>query len=207
MNKLVIIGAGRAGRFTNTLAAACGVEVIGFLDDTFPIGSSVDYRKILGGTKDVVTIADKYCCKFAISISSMPKRKELYDEMQEHGLKLLSLIHPSVVVYPGATIGEGVIIQPFCTVQTGARINENVIVEELCAIGVDVEIGRHSVIAPSVSLTGGCVVGRECFIGTRSCINPEVIFAQGGKLGSGSTLIRNSEGGGVYVGSPAAKIK
>lgn len=207
MNDLVIIGGGRAGRFANTLAASCNVNVIGFLDDTFCVGELIDQVKVLGGTQDILKIADTTECQFFISITSKKVRRDLYNRIREYGLELLTIIHPSVVVYPGAHIGEGVLIQPFCTIQTGAVINHNVIIEEMCAIGVDVNIGCHSVIAPGVSLTGGAKVGEDCFIGTNSCINPEVTMRNGSVLGSGSTLISDTEELGVYAGAPAKKIK
>lgn len=207
MNNIVIIGAGRAGRFTNGLAALCNVNVLGFLDDTFTVGETVDDIKILGSTHDILSINKNYNCQFLISITHMPKRIALYEFIKQNNIPLANLIHPTVIQYPKSHIGNGCIIQPFTTIQTGAYIADNVLIEESCAIGVDVKIGIHSVITPGVSIAGGCHVGDKCFLGTNSCVNPEIIIADETTIGSGSTVVKNTEAGTIYAGSPARFIK
>jgi len=207
MNNIMIIGAGRAGRFTNSLATLCNKKVIGFLDDTFTLGDSVDDVNILGTTDDILTVYEKYNCNFLISITHMTKRSDLLNLINRNNIPLASLIHPTVIQAPKSHIGKGCIIQPYTTIQTGAIIEDNVLIEERCSIGVDVIVGENTVITPGVSLSGGVEVQPNCFIGTNSCVNPEIIISCNTTVGSGSTVVKTTEPDTVYAGSPAKLLK
>jgi UDP-perosamine 4-acetyltransferase len=207
-NNIIIMGAGRAGRFISGLATYCNYTVIGFVDDTFSIGERVDGIEVLGSTSDhsLKQLYNEYQCEFIISITNMFKREQLYNFSRQACLPLATLIHPTVIKHNSVVIGNGCVIQPFCTLQPGAKINDNVIIEELSAIGVDVAIGKNTVITPGVSLTGGGKVGENCFIGSNTVINPEITVEDNCIIGSGSTVIKDTKAGFIYAGSPALRI-
>jgi len=207
MSNLIIVGAGRFGRFTRELAASCNRNVIGFVDDTLEIDSLIDGSPILGSIQQIETLSILHCSEVAICISNMPKRKMLMKECKEKNIVLNSLIHTTVIQSTRTTIGKGVIMQPYTVLQTGAIVEDNVLVEEHCSIGVDVLIGSNTVLAPHVVLTGSVKVGSNCFIGANTVVNPEVNISEGSIIGSGSTVLNDTESNFIYAGSPAKKIR
>jgi sugar O-acyltransferase (sialic acid O-acetyltransferase NeuD family) len=207
MNKLIIIGAGRFGRFSSHLARRCNFDVVGFLDDTMKVETIIDGLPILGSTEDLVQLAETHQCKVSVCISNMQVRIKLVKTCETNNIELANLIHPTVIQYPGSTIGEGVIIQPYTVIQTGAVIENNTLIEEHCSIGVDTLVGKNTVIAPHVAITGAAKIEKNCFIGSNSTINPEVIVKSGCIIGSGSVVIRNTESNCVYAGSPVRRIR
>jgi len=207
MNKLIIVGAGRFGRFSRYLATSCNLEVVGFLDDTMKVETTIDGLPILGSTEKMVQFSQTHQCKIAICISNMPARIKLVKECETSNIELATLIHSTVIQHPGSTIGKGVIIQPYTVIQTGAIIGNNTLIEEHCSIGVDTIVGKNSVIAPHVVITGAAKIEENCFIGSNSTINPEIIVKSGCVIGSGSVVIRNTESHCVYAGSPVKKIR
>jgi len=207
MNRIVIIGSGRFGRFARYLAETCQRQVAGFLDDTKPKGQLVDGLPVLGSiqTKEITTLGASN--DLLICISHREKRKSLYREISTQELKLANLIHPTCIIYPEVSIGKGVIMQPYTTVQTGADIADNVLIEDQCSIGVDVAIGTNSIITPHVVLAGGSLIEDNCFIGSNSIVNPEVKVRNNCTIGSGSTVINDTLPENTYAGSPVKLIE
>jgi len=206
MNKLIIIGAGRFGRFTRRLAEVCDFEVQGFIDDTLDQGSLVDGLPVLGDTANLTKYHEEGI-QVIICIAYMPKRVELAEACAKANMQLATIIHPTVIQYAGSTVSQGAVIQPYCVIQTGAIVKENVLIEESSTIGVDVTIEENSVLAPHVVVTGGTKVGKNCFIGSNTTINPELYIADNGVIGSGATVIRDTQANSVFAGTPAKKIK
>ncbi|TQV75323.1 hypothetical protein FLL45_10340 [Aliikangiella marina] len=207
MNNLIIIGGGRFGRFTRCLAEVCQFKVLGFADDTMSPGTIVDDLPVLGNTEILDELQTKHQAQLIICISHMAKRKALAKTCAAQNLTLATLIHPTVIQYPRSKIGKGVVIQPYSVIQTGAIIENNVLIEESSTIGVDVLIGENSVLAPHVVVTGGTRVEKNCFIGSNTTINPDLHIAAHGLIGSGSTVIRDTEANSVFAGAPAKKIR
>jgi UDP-N-acetylglucosamine acyltransferase len=61
-------------------------------------------------------------------------------------------IHPTAVVSPDATLGEGVVIGPFCLVEGNARIGARTTLRSHITIGPHTEIGEDNVIFPHATL-------------------------------------------------------
>ncbi|MCB1070032.1 MAG: UDP-3-O-(3-hydroxymyristoyl)glucosamine N-acyltransferase [Verrucomicrobia bacterium] len=68
-------------------------------------------------------------------------------------------IHPSAVISPEATVGEGVHIGPFCVVEAGASIGAGSILVGQVSIGRGARIGEHCRFYPQVSLREYVVIG------------------------------------------------
>lgn len=104
-----------------------------------------------------------------IGIGNLAFRRKFFEQYKETNL-LSGLRHPSAIVAsdhrPGyeVQIMAGVIIQPGCT------IGENVIINTGAQIDHDCIIGSHCHIAPGAILCGGVIVGDGVFIGAGAVI-------------------------------------
>ena len=68
-------------------------------------------------------------------------------------------------------------------------------------IGRNVTIGEGTVVMPGAIINSGTKIGKHCIINTGAItIGPDVI------VGGGSTVIRNIEVSGTYVGTPARRV-
>lgn len=68
---------------------------------------------------------------------------------------LASTIHPTAVVYPGASIGAGCEIGPYVVIESSASIGKN------CKIGPHVHILGKTIIGNSCHIRAGAVLGGE----------------------------------------------
>lgn len=93
-------------------------------------------------------------------------RPELY--------KPLPGVHPTAVVSPAASVGEGASIGPHCVIETGARVGANTVMMAGCYLGVQGVIGRDCQIHPNVTIR------EECQIGDRCILHPGVVVGADG---------------------------
>lgn len=133
-------------------------------------------------------------------------RLQLCDRVEGLGYELASFVHPSATVASNVHIGKNCFIfedntlQPFtrigdrCTLWSGNHLGHRSIVED------DVFITSHVVIS------GFCTVGRCSYLGVNATVGDNVRIAEDTVLGAGSLLLRDTEPGGVYIGSPARRL-
>lgn len=119
-----------------------------------------------------------------------------------------NLVHPTaaldashVRIGRGNAICRGVVFTCDIEVADFSWLNINVVV------GHDARIGSHCVINPSVNVSGRVHVGDACLIGTGSQILEGLSIHPGSTLGAGAVLTRSTESAGVYVGTPARRLK
>lgn len=93
-------------------------------------------------------------------------RPELY--------KPLPGVHPTAVVSPAASIGEGATIGPHCVVETGAKVGANTVLMAGCYLGVQAVLGADCQLHPNVT------VREECQVGDRCILHPGVVVGSDG---------------------------
>ena len=87
------------------------------------------------------------------------------------------------------------------------KIGNYVIVDWDCTIGHDDVLSDYVTLYPSVNVSGCCEIGECVEFGTGMRIIQGLKVASGTIVGAGATVVRNITEAGVYVGSPAGKIK
>lgn len=107
-------------------------------------------------------------------------------------------IHPTAIVHPSASIGEGVTIGPYSIVDEGAKIGDG------CAIGAHVVIGKWTSLGKGNRVYTGAVVGNdpqdmkyggertELVVGDDNMIREYVTISRGTAGGGGITRVGSS---------------
>jgi UDP-2-acetamido-3-amino-2,3-dideoxy-glucuronate N-acetyltransferase len=127
--------------------------------------------------------------------------------------------HPTAVIDPGATIGDGTKIWHFCHVFPGAIIGEDCIIGQNVMIGDGVILGRGVKVQNNVSLYPGVRCEDEVFIGPSAVftnvINPRAAIprkdqfrptyiGKGATVGANATIVcGNSIGAYAFIGAGA----
>jgi UDP-3-O-[3-hydroxymyristoyl] glucosamine N-acyltransferase len=73
-------------------------------------------------------------------------------------------IHPTAVIAPSATVGEGASIQPFAVVEEGAEIGANTVIGAYCYIGHNAKVGDNTFFHPRVTVSERCIVGSRVLL-------------------------------------------
>ncbi len=82
-------------------------------------------------------------------------------------------VHPTAVVSPAASIGEGASVGPHCTVESGARVGPKSVLMSGCYVGVQATIGEGCLLYPRVVVREECVVGDRCILHSGAVIGAD----------------------------------
>jgi sugar O-acyltransferase (sialic acid O-acetyltransferase NeuD family) len=118
-----------------------------------------------------------------------------------------NIIHPSAMLSPHATVGQGNMIFHGVIVQAGAMISSHVILNTRAQIDHDCVVADFVHVGPGCVLTGNIHVGEGSFLGAGSTVIPGKKIGAWSIVGAGSVVIDDVPDNVVVVGNPARVIK
>jgi sugar O-acyltransferase (sialic acid O-acetyltransferase NeuD family) len=134
-------------------------------------------------------------------------RERIYLQAKAMGYSVISYLSSKATIYPGAQIGENCFILEDNTIQPFTTIGNNVVMWSGNHIGHHGRIDDHVFFTSHVVLSGHCHVESYCFFGVNSTIRDFIHLAKGTLVGMSSSIVKNTEEWGVYVGNPAKKLQ
>ncbi|KJV36820.1 acetyltransferase [Luteibacter yeojuensis] len=133
-------------------------------------------------------------------------RTRFYRDLKGRGYGFASYISSRAFVWRNATVGENSFIFENNVIQPFASIGNN------CVLWSGNHIGHRTVVRDNVFMashavvSGYCEIGESSFIGVNATFNDKVRVAADNVIGSGALVVRDTEPGLVYVGSPAKAL-
>lgn len=112
-------------------------------------------------------------------------------------------IHPSALIAPTATIGEGSVILHGAIVQPNATIGRQVLINTGASVDHDCVVGDFAHISPRAALSGHVSVGEGTHIGVGAVVIPKVTIGRWCRVGAGTVVIRDLPDHVTAVGNPA----
>ena len=194
MKSIYIYGASGHGLVVADIARACGYDII-FVDDgenKYP--TFEDIKRTSG-------------IPVAFGIGSNSIRAKLFEKVTSGGFEIVSLIHPSSIISPSATIGKGAVVMPRVVVNAKATIGDGVILNSSCVIEHECIIDDFVHISPNVALAGDVKVGKYTHIGIGSNVIQGIIIGNSTVIGAGSTVVKNISDFKKAYGNPCREIE
>ena len=208
--KTVIVGAGGQARIVyDILSYDRNIDVIGFIDNEVrDPDERVFGRPILGSHEEIAEIVAEHAIRAAVvAIGDNARRAQRYERLRGVGVKLLNAIHPSAVISPTATIGEGNVIGPGAFINTLARIGDNCIINTGAIVEHEVTVGSHVHLAPGVIVAGRVSIGDLAFVGAGSVVREYLTVGERVVVGAGSVVLSDLANGVMAAGAPATVRK
>ena len=194
MDKVYLYGAGGHGKVIKEIIEACGGKVEAFVDDNL----SRDEWAGLPVVHDVEGIEE-----MIVSIGNNKTRKMIAGKLD---CRFGVAIHPSAIVSPSATIGEGTVIMPGAIVNADAVIGRHCIVNTGASVGHDCHLEDFCHVAPHATLCGTVHLGEGVWIGAGAVVNPNIEIGEWTVVGSASAVTGNVEPNVTVAGIPARMI-
>jgi sugar O-acyltransferase (sialic acid O-acetyltransferase NeuD family) len=181
-----------------------GDNLIGFLDDDDDKQGSEIFKgyKVIGKTVDVGKYRDCYCI---VAVGDNHVRIEIVKKLV--GTKFYTAIHPSAVIADTVKIGEGTVIMAGVVINVDTEIGKHCIINTAVTIDHDNRIGDFVHISPGAHLAGGVSVGEHSWICTGAVIINNIHVGEDVVLGASARALKDIDVPGVYVGTPARRVK
>lgn len=212
MKHLLIIGARGFGReiyrsFIHTKPyIEKEIDVKGFLDD-----KADAFDGLKGEWPPIISAVETYEIQpddvFFCALGDAHWRKHYAELIKSKGGHFISIIHPTALVSPNATIGEGCCIGAFTSISPNVTVGDHVMIQSYDDFGHDSSIGDYASIESYVFLGGYASVGELSTMHTKSSIIPHKSIGKECVVGFGSVVMRNFTDGVHVFGNPAKKIE
>ncbi|MGH7178239.1 MAG: acetyltransferase [Tepidisphaeraceae bacterium] len=205
----VIVGAGGHGKVVlEILREADRARPVGFLDaDPSLVGSMVGGLPVLGAINHIPKLRQQKIRAAIVAIGDNRARAEYVRVLAEHGLELISAIHPRSSVAASAMIGRNVVVAAGAVVCTEAHIGDSVILNTGCVVEHECEIGQAAHICPCVGLAGRVRIGQRVFVGLGARVIQCMSVGDDATVGAGAVILQDVPAGATVVGVPARIIK
>lgn len=191
-DEIILIGSGGHAKVLFEIAQSYGIQIHGVatLEEDIP-----DFLSGLPRLTDQDILSKNPSNTRLINgIGSLPfdrLRQIIYEKFTQCGFKFLSLISKHSVISESASLGDGVNIMAGVVLQAQARIGANTIINTSSSIDHDCIIGKHSHIAPGVTLSGLVAVGNNVHIGTGAIVIQSVSIGDNALVAAGSVIYKN----------------
>ncbi|HWR03147.1 MAG TPA: NeuD/PglB/VioB family sugar acetyltransferase [Humidesulfovibrio sp.] len=211
--KIVLIGAG--GNSLEALDAICAgreaglpISCVGILDDNPELtGQNIFGVPVLGRVEDAGRMPD---VRFVLGIGSVTGYRERHLHIDRAGLsedRFVSVIHPSAVISPHASIGAGSIILQNAVVCSSAVVGRHVLVLPNTTVNHNCVVEDYACLGGHVCVSGNVRIGKSAYIGSGSSILSNVRIGDEALVGLGAVVIRDVDPRTVVVGNPAKFLR
>jgi sugar O-acyltransferase (sialic acid O-acetyltransferase NeuD family) len=183
-------------------------QILGFVDDDPSChGKECCGVRVLGGRELFSELPEAFVLAVPGSPQSYARRNRVIAELNLDLARFATIIHPSVVVAPDATIGYNTVIMPNVVISCGVRIGNHCILLPNTVVSHDSSVGDYCCLGSNISISGSVRVGERCYIGSGTKMRENVSIGEGSLVGLGSNVVCDIEAGVIAAGSPAKTFR
>lgn len=174
------------------------VELIRFVDDEF----YEEDRNLYSISKFQTQIYEIMIC-----VGDSKKRSDVVNKLPKE-TKYFTFIHPtSIHMLKKCNIGIGSFIGANSIITYNVNLGEHALLNRGNHIGHDCIIGNYFTMMPGSVVSGNCRIGDRVYIGTNSSVKENITICDDVIIGMNSGVVKNITEPGIYIGTPAIKIK
>lgn len=190
MATINLFGASGHARVIADIISAGGDTPGVFYDDS-PRCSDIGGRPVLRASECEVS------GPMVIAIGSNRVRQAL---SERYRVPYATAVHPSALISPSATVGEGTVVMHGAIIQAEAVVGRHCIINTGASVDHECRLGDYVHISPHATLCGNVQVGEGSWIGAGATVIPGIKIGRWCVVGAGSTVITDVPDGATVVG-------
>ena len=210
MDEIVVIGGGGHAKVVVSVLRKLGRYCILGYTDIQDRGSLLE-APYLGADRELEALASRRQKLNAVlavgQVGLGEKRCELWTKLRSQNLFFPAIVSSGAIVNEEVSCGNGIVVMDGVVINSGAKVGCGAIVNTNSTIEHDVVLEDWVHVAPGVTISGGVTVGRFSMIGAGTTVIEGIKIASGCMVGAGATIVRDLTEPGVYVGTPARRIR
>lgn len=142
-----------------------------------------------------------------IAVGSSDDRLNISKKLPKE-TKYFSFIHNTALILDDSIqIGDGTFIGAYSVLTTNIKVGKHSLLNRSNHIGHDCQIGDYLTLMPGAIVSGDCNISDNVYVGTNSSIREKISICDDVIIGLNSGVVSDIVESGVYVGTPAKKIK
>lgn len=189
--RILVVGAGGFGREALHWAREAWPEharlVAGFLSADADLLAGHDHPLPVIG--DPARFAPRPGDALLLAIGIPGVRRRVAEDLLARGAEFLTLVHPTAIVAPTASLGTGCIVCPGAIVSDATRLGRFTLVNYHASVAHDAATGDFAVLSPSAALGGGARIADDVFLGLHASVGPGVAVGRGSKVAANSCAL------------------
>jgi len=201
-NRVIIVGGGgHAKMCIDILRQMKTYNIAGIVDSNLRVGQQTIGVPVLGGDDRLGEFIEQGIQFVAVvgfgALQQPGLRQEAFNRLRQAGFLLPNLVHPSAVIEPSATLGEGNQVMAGAIVSSDVRIADNCIVNSGSVVSHDCRLSNNVHVTPGAALAGGVDVGASTIIGMGATIFLNVEIGSDVRINNGARVSRDIPAGSV----------
>lgn len=203
--RLLVIGAGGHAKVVIDVARAEGWNPVAALD---PVGAGHHCSEVpVVGNDDLAQTLYGEGLRFAvIALGSNRLRARIGERLQAIGFHCPRIIHPSAIMSPYASVGDGTVMMPGAIINSHAQIGSFAIINTGAIVEHDCRIGNGAHIAPRSVMGGNVEIGDLVLFGIGAVARPGVVIGRNATVAAGAVIVSQIADGQVVAGVPARQL-
>ncbi len=188
---MYIYGASGHAKVVIDILEACGRHIDGLVDDNPDIHDLSGYPVGRESPQEAEIIVAIGNCATRRRVASRAGRKAAP-----------AAVHPSAVVSPRASVGDGTVVMPGAIIQADANIGRHCIINTKASVDHECVIGDYVHIAPGCTLSGDVKVGEGTWIGAGATVIQGISIGRDCYIGAGAVVVNDIPDGVLAYGVP-----
>ena len=119
---------------------------------------------------------------YNIAIADQKLKQEAQKFAESESMIAFTVVHPTAVIDPTATVGEGTFVGPLCVISSNAEIGKHSIIHIHSSIGHHAKLGDFCAILPGARISGHVVLGQSVLVGSNAFVFQSVTLGDFAKV-------------------------
>jgi sugar O-acyltransferase (sialic acid O-acetyltransferase NeuD family) len=129
-------------------------------------------------------------------------RRHVAEDLESRGGRFLTLVHPTAIIAPWASIGEGSILCPYSIMSDAAQVGRFALLNYHSSLGHDATAGDFAVLSPYATLGGAAHICDDVFLGLHASVGPGKRLGRRTKVSANSAALSDAPANSLVFGVP-----